>query len=190
MKVLCKGLLLALVLLCASCSSVNNYNASDTQAQAAELAPSPGAKAKSCSTDEYRQFDFWIGDWTVTTPDGNYAGKNSITPMLNGCALYESWTGKSGYRGDSVNFYDAVKGVWHQTWIDYAGNALYGDGGIVDGSMVLSGSGKNAKGEAIINRITWTPNADGSVRQHWEVSSDNKESWTSVFDGLYQKVEN
>ena len=143
-----------------------------------------------CSAPEYRHFDFWIGEWTVTTPDGQYAGKNSIQPMLNGCALYESWTGSSGYRGDSVNFYDQVKNRWHQTWIDYAGNALYGNGGLVDDSMVLSGPGKNAKGIDIINRITWTPNQDGSVRQHWETSSDKGQTWATSFDGLYTKVKN
>ena len=108
--------------------------------------------------------------------------------MLNGCAIYESWTGKSGYRGDSINFYDQAKDQWHQTWIDFAGNALYGDGSLVDGSMVLSGFGKNTQGQDIINRITWTPNNDGTVRQHWESSSDNATTWTSVFDGLYTKV--
>ncbi len=32
--------------------------------------------------------------------------------------------------------------------------------------------------------ITWTPNADGSVRQHWETSEDGK-TWKTAFDGLY-----
>lgn len=139
-----------------------------------------------CEAEAHHQFDFWIGDWTVTTPDGQYAGKNSIKPILNGCALYESWTGSSGYRGDSINFYDSNKKQWHQTWIDYAGNSLYGDGGLVNGNMVLSGSGLDATGNKITNRITWTPNPDGSVRQHWESSPDG-ETWTTVFDGLYKK---
>lgn len=140
-----------------------------------------------CEAPAHHQFDFWIGDWEVTTPDGQYAGKNSIKPILNGCALYESWTGKSGYRGDSINFYDQTRKQWHQTWIDYAGNPLYGDGGLVDGNMVLSGHGFDAKGNKITNRITWTPNDDGSVRQHWQTSVDGKE-WTTVFDGLYKKI--
>ncbi|CAN5170593.1 hypothetical protein BH11PSE14_BH11PSE14_24070 [soil metagenome] len=35
-------------------------------------------------------------------------------------------------------------------------------------------------------RITWTPNADGSVRQFWESSSDDGKRWTTAFDGLYK----
>ena len=35
-------------------------------------------------------------------------------------------------------------------------------------------------------RITWTPNADGSVRQHWETSTDDGKTWKTSFDGLYR----
>jgi hypothetical protein len=35
-------------------------------------------------------------------------------------------------------------------------------------------------------RITWTPNADGSVRQLWE-TADEKGGWTVAFDGRYTK---
>lgn len=152
------------------------------------ISASPSKQQPPCSADIYHQFDFWIGEWSVTTPDGKFAGKNSIKPILNGCALYERWEGASGYRGDSINFYDLINNKWHQTWIDYSGFPLYGDGGLVDGSMVLSGPGMDQQGEAIINRITWTPNADGSVRQHWQSSKDGEQSWTTVFDGLYRKM--
>ena len=37
------------------------------------------------------------------------------------------------------------------------------------------------------NRITWTPNSDGTVRQLWEVSKDQGESWQTEFDGLYKR---
>jgi hypothetical protein len=34
-------------------------------------------------------------------------------------------------------------------------------------------------------RVTWTPRADGSVRQHWESSRDGA-SWHTDFDGIYR----
>ena len=43
--------------------------------------------------------DFWLGDWSVTTPDGKHAGDNRIEAILDGCALSESWTGAGGGRG-------------------------------------------------------------------------------------------
>ena len=41
-------------------------------------------------------------------------------------------------------------------------------------------------GKSPINRITWTPREDGSVRQHWETSQDGRSSWTTAFDGIYR----
>jgi hypothetical protein len=139
-------------------------------------------KAPPCSSPEHRQFDFWIGEWRVTTPDGKHAGDNRIERVLDGCALHESWEGAGGGRGFSYNAYDAQRKVWHQTWVDRQGNLLLLEGGLVDGAMVLSG----AQGAAL-NRITWTPNRDGSVRQHWQVSTDEGKSWQTAFDGLYRR---
>ena len=49
--------------------------------------------AKSCTKAEFRQFDFWLGDWEVTLPDGKVAGTNKIESILGGCVLQESWAG-------------------------------------------------------------------------------------------------
>ena len=140
------------------------------------------AQPMSCQAPEHRQFDFWVGDWRVTTPDGKHAGDNRIEKVLDGCALHESWQGASGGRGFSYNAYDRDRKVWHQTWVDRQGNLLLLEGGLRDGAMVLEG----AQG-ATLNRITWTPNKDGSVRQHWEASADQGKTWQTAFDGLYRR---
>lgn len=36
-------------------------------------------------------------------------------------------------------------------------------------------------------RVTWTPQPDGRVRQLWESSSDGSKTRTVVFDGLYAR---
>jgi hypothetical protein len=135
-----------------------------------------------CAAPEHRQFDFWVGDWRVTTPDGKHAGDNRIEKVLDGCALHESWQGAGGGRGFSYNAYDRDRKVWHQTWVDRQGNLLLLEGGLRDGAMVLEG----AQG-ATLNRITWTSNKDGSVRQHWEASADQGKTWQTAFDGLYRR---
>jgi hypothetical protein len=143
-------------------------------------ATSSAAQPKPCTGPEYRQFDFWIGDWRVTTPDGKHAGDNRIDAILDGCALSESWRGAGGGQGFSYNAYDRARKVWHQTWVDKQGNLLLLEGALKDGAMVLSGV--QAK---VLQRITWTPNKDGSVRQVWETSADQGKTWQTVFDGLY-----
>jgi len=143
--------------------------------------------ASACSSAAYRQFDFWIGDWEVTS-GGQAVGTNSVYPIHGGCALQENWqgAGDGGISGTSYNIFDQATGRWHQTWVDSSGTLLLLDGGLVDGVMELSGLRPARDGSGMAqHRIQWTPNPDGSVRQLWEVSQDEGASWTVLFDGLY-----
>lgn len=156
---------------------------------AAPTAPPPAApRPVPCIAAENRQFDFWIGDWDVTNPDGKPAGTNLIKPELNGCVLHEFWKGRGGFVGESFNTYDARRKVWHQTWVDGTGTLLMMDGKFEGGSMTLSDRDMPGKPDQnAINEISWTPNADGSVRQHWRVSADGGKTWKTSFDGKYVK---
>lgn len=148
----------------------------------------PPAPASPCEAAEHRQFDFWLGEWDVTS-DGQPAGTNRIEVIEKGCALQEHWqgAGPGGISGTSFNIYDRQTRRWHQTWVDASGTLLQLDGGLVDGVMVLSGErpARNGKGVAR-HRISWTPNEDGSVRQLWEASQDGGATWNVIFDGLYR----
>jgi hypothetical protein len=81
---------------------------------------------------------------------------------------------------------DVARKRWHQSWVDNAGLLLLLDGQLVDASMVLEGAGQDPDGAAIRHRITWTPNADGRVRQLWE-STDAGGTWAVAFDGRYTR---
>ena len=79
--------------------------------------------------------------------------------------------------------------IFRVTWVDDSGSLLTLEGGLVGASMALSG-GKTASGGArTIERITWTPNRNGQVRQLWESSPDGGKTWTVQFDGLYTRKE-
>jgi hypothetical protein len=153
----------------------------------AQAAPAPAPAPPACSTPEFRQFDFWLGDWDVKLPDGKVAGTNSITSILDGCVLQESWQGAGKVKGNSFNIYDAATKTWHQTWVDNGGNLLSLKGGLVDGKMVLSGESVDDKGVKTINRITWTRIDADHVRQLWEASGDGGKTWQVAFDGQYTK---
>lgn len=147
----------------------------------------PQAPPKPCTSPESRQFDFWLGDWDVFTPDGKQAGTNKITAVY-GCVLHESWKGRGGYEGQSFNRWDAARGVWHQTWVDSSGGIIVIEGGFKDGVMTLSDAGQPGKKDAKqVNEIAWSRNADGSVRQHWRTSADGGSTWKTAFDGKYVK---
>ncbi|MBL8345173.1 MAG: DUF1579 family protein [Rubrivivax sp.] len=140
-----------------------------------------------CAAPEYRQFDFWLGEWDVSTADGKAAGRNHITRIAGGCALHENWVGRGGFTGQSLNGWNARTRRWQQTWLDSSGGRLDLAGGWRDGAMVLEGSEPHPKtpGAVLRHRIAWTPGADGGVRQHWQTSEDDGKTWATAFDGRY-----
>ena len=144
---------------------------------------SPGA----CASPEHRQFDFWLGHWSVTVPGGKLASDSVIEPIVGGCGVAESFTGARGATSRSLNLYNRQLGAWEQFWIDSQGNRLQLRGGLRDGAMVLETPTPVASGSLRRDRITWTPAADGSVRQLWEVSADAGATWTVSFDGRYTR---
>jgi len=140
-----------------------------------------------CDSPAAADFDFWIGTWEVHA-GGKIAGRNTIEKIHGGCTLLEQYEAAGGpYEGSSFNWYEAVENRWHQVWVDNGGTRLDLEGGLVDGSMVLSGE-RLAREQTAVDRITWTPNDDGTVRQHWEVSWDSGTTWETLFDGLYKPV--
>lgn len=134
---------------------------------------------KPCQTDAHRAFDFWVGDWQVTSPNRpGWVARNRITLANLGCSLHEHYDTRGGYTGQSINFLDSNSGRWHQTWIDNQGSPLYLEGGPVNDTMVLSDQS---------NRVTWSQLPDGRVRQHWQSTADGGQTWTTAFDGYYQR---
>jgi hypothetical protein len=147
-------------------------------------AQSPPPRPDPCAQAETRQFDFWIGDWDVFTPDGKQAGANRIAPIY-GCVLHEYWK-TPRMEGQSFNRYDKERDVWHQTWVDSQGGFLQIEGRMQDGSMVMSDATvPGRKPDAAVNEIRWSRNADGTVRQLWRVTKDGGKTWTTAFDGKY-----
>jgi len=145
-------------------------------------------KKCNCCTEKYAEFDFWIGTWNVTTSNGSPAGRNVIDKIQNKCILRENWRSATvGYTGTSNNFYNGQTKQWEQIWIDNQGQNLHLKGSRVGNQMILSSDElTNQKGETYRNRITWTHNKDGTVRQLWEILQGG--NVTSVaFDGLYKK---
>ena len=124
-------------------------------------------------------------------PKDKVVGHSRIESILGGCAIAEHWSsGPSGANdGKSYNSYNRELGKWEQFWVDASGKRLLLSGGLVGADMVLEGVQLRPDpktGVAQRERITWTPNADGSVRQLWQSSKDEGKSWSVAFDGLYR----
>ncbi|HYE87943.1 MAG TPA: hypothetical protein VEA16_16380, partial [Vicinamibacterales bacterium] len=103
--------------------------------QPASATPAPPPAPFDCSAPEFRQFDFWVGEWdvrpnpeTMKPPAGAPApnpnrqpATNVITKIEGDCVIHEHWNDRQGSTGRSFNIYDRVKQQWHQTWVDNRG---------------------------------------------------------------------
>ena len=137
---------------------------------------------------EFREFDFWIGEWDVNIANGTYAGSNSIQPAERGCLLLENWSSATGGTGQSINYLDKATGEWVQVWNAEGGSQINIRGGLTDEGMLLEGTIHYvANGTTAPFRALFTPLPDGRVRQFFEQSNDGGDTWFTWFEGFYSR---
>jgi Domain of unknown function (DUF4440) len=141
--------------------------------------------AKPCSAPEFRQFDFWLGDW-----DAFDIGKSAIVarthvdPILDGCVLREDYQSAAGLKGQSFSIYDPSRKVWHQSWVTNRGQLLVIEGKLEAGEMILAGADRTADGKERRVRGIWRP-VDGGVRETAVTSTDAGSTWQPWFDIIF-----
>jgi hypothetical protein len=140
-----------------------------------------------CRTPEYRQFDFWVGEWNVQSPTGQPLGWNNVTLEQDGCLIVEHWKSSRGTEtGSSFNYYDTRDSKWHQLYIANNGNAgaFPAMAGALNGShMVLL----TDVAEGSQYRWTWYVIQPGKVRQMAEQTTDGGKTWSTIWDSVYVK---
>jgi len=146
-----------------------------------------GQNASPCSAlAEFRQLDFWIGEWDVKNPEGKIVGKSSIGRIVGDCVIFENYTSTRGpYEGKSFNIYNRQQGKWQQFWVDNQGDVLEFAGAVTDNRMQYEGVSKDSAGNDLKHIMTLTQMKDKSVLQVWDQSTDGGKTWKTVFNGLY-----
>ncbi len=136
----------------------------------------------------FKDFDFWVGNWDVTTADGTIAGSNRIEIAERGCVLLENWTNTSGGTGMSINYLDMATGEWVQVWNAEGGSQINIRGGLTDEGMRLVGHLHTVgTGTTVPFRALFTLLPDGRVRQFFEQSNDQGATWVPWFEGFYTR---
>ena len=136
----------------------------------------------------FTDFDFWIGEWDVHVANGTLAGSNSIQPAERGCVLLEQWTSATGGTGMSINYLDMSSGEWVQIWNAEGGTQINIRGGLTAEGMAMEGTIHYvANGTTAPFRALWTPLDDGRVRQYFEQSNDDGDTWVPWFEGFYSR---
>ncbi len=154
-------------------------------------AQTPKKAAASCTAPEYRQLDFWVGDWDTYDLDGagnpakKVVARNRVDRILGGCALREVYEQTDGLVGQSFSTYDASRKVWHQTWVTNRGQLLVVEGRLEGDRLILTGPLPAAGAPAGTLRVAWQPRKDG-VRETAESSGDGGKTWKPLFDVLFR----
>lgn len=136
---------------------------------------------------ESKRFDFWVGEWDVTTAQGAHAGSSSVQKILGGCVVFENWTPASGAPGKSLNSYNPGLKMWQQFWTSASGNVTeYRQSTWVDGSLQFVAHVPDVDSPTEL-RMTFTPVDSNTVRQFGEMSTDSGRTWKPSFDLYYHR---
>jgi hypothetical protein len=135
------------------------------------------------ASPNFRQFDFWIGEWDAKNAQGITVGSSSIQLILGQCVIFENWSTPVS-SGKSFNVFDTKDGKWHQNWVDDRGNNVHYVGSLIDGKLVYVADTVIA-GKKALAKMTFSKLANGDVRQLGENSTDEGKTWTVTFDFTY-----
>jgi hypothetical protein len=147
----------------------------------------------SCSAPQFRQLDFWVGEWDLTwpgsKPDEVQHGRNTIRKILDDCVIQEQFDGApdAPLRGMSVSTYNPGLKAWQQTWVDNQASYLDFNGEFTNGQMVLSRHARNAKGDDIMQRMVFKNIQPDALDWSWEQSTDGGKTWSIMWPIHYAR---
>jgi tetratricopeptide (TPR) repeat protein len=139
---------------------------------------------------EFRQFDFWIGEWSVVTAkDEMPAGDSRIELTLGDCVIVENWTSKNSlYAGKSYNVYNTAEKRWEQFWVDNSAGMIHFYGGLKDGVMdFYTQDQAQPDGTSNQRHLRFFPLGPDKVRQYSQASTDHGKTWTDEYDFIYMR---
>ena len=180
---------------CAACAGCAAPGAAPAQSPAAPVtaapaAPAASAPSKACAAPEYRQFDFWIGDWDLvvharSSPTSDQwaeaRGHQHVEAILGGCAIAEHFAAdgpQAPWAGASYSSWQPSSSQWRQTWVDDSGGYLAFRGGMEHGAMTLYGEPREVNGEHVQMRMVFLDVAPAALRWEWQRTTDAWETST------------
>jgi tetratricopeptide (TPR) repeat protein len=137
---------------------------------------------------ENRQFDFWLGEWDVSTTQGSIpAGTSKIELILEDCVVQENWKSLNlPYSGKSYNIYDAALKRWEQYWVDNTGGNIFFHGELKDGVMdYYTDDLPQPTGPALRRHLQFFKLSEDKVRQFSQGSTDGGKTWSVEYDFTY-----
>jgi hypothetical protein len=144
-------------------------------------------EAGSCVTNaESRQFDYFVGDWSVSAPGSSGKATSKVSLSLDKCLVIESWDGGRGHTGQNTFAYSPEDKSWYGMFADNQGRVhVFAGGKVSDGTAEFQGSSRGSDGGTALNRVRVIRVSANKVEEIWEKSTDNGANWKAVFRGEY-----
>ena len=123
-----------------------------------------------------RQFDFYIGRWTIQQVGGGTA-TDDVETLAGGVVLLETSEAQNFFAA-SVSVFNLKTGLWTQTYNDTTGLYVQLTGGLRDDRMVLEGEFTDPiDGRRKLARLTYFNITAQAFDQTFEISQDGGQSW-------------
>ena len=164
------------------------------------FAQNADSKGNLCDAEANRQFDFWIGEWSIKQKILKANGKwfeadaeTKVMPAIDGCALVENWSGEVLFFWEGMKTPEKIKGFsirsfnpktqkWVINWMDTRNPQFNSfEGNFADGKGEFFRTIKPAEGKETIARITFSDVAKTSVLWELAISSDDKKNWQTLW---------
>jgi len=165
-------------------ASLKNSERYQTILQQIKINAAPCTNPKA---PEYRQFDFWIGEWNVFDRSDNPVGTSSIKLILKDCVIFENWTGGMGSEGKSFNKYNSELKQWEQYWVDQGTGRQFFTGHFSNAAMHFVSDSFTPQGQPMKRRLTFFDLGPDTVRQFAEDSTDGGKTYTTEYDFIYRR---
>jgi tetratricopeptide (TPR) repeat protein len=134
--------------------------------------------------DVYRQLDFIVGKWSLTSTDGRPIGTAEFSASSGGYAIVgECADNARGTTSTVVAYYEPAASQWKQVWLDDKGTVTELTGQTNDEeSLVFDGESIRADGHRLTARVIWDEASDGSVHLSVMLSPDAGDRWEELLD--------
>lgn len=168
-----------------------NLSALRNDSRFAKIVEQAKKNQRPCAyTPANRQFDFWLGEWNVSTTQGAVpSGNSKIELILEDCVVQENWKSlNSPYAGKSYNVYNAMLKRWEQYWVDNVGGNIFFYGGLKDGVMdYWTDDLPQPDGTKLKRHLQFFKLGSNTVRQFSQGSSDGGKTWQVEYDFTYTR---
>lgn len=152
---------------------------------------SAGIGDSPCDAPEFRQFDFWLGDWDVSSAaDGIHRGSSHVSREMGGCVIWENWTSAKGpYFGKSYNTWNPNLKRWEQYWVDTSAGVMFFHGQLKNDVMdYWTDDVSQAAGGTLLRHLQFFNLGPDKVRQFSQRSNDGGHTWHTEYDLIYTRV--